>query len=197
MADLEIGLRWWLRYVAVPIIAGGGVIAIVVGLIRGGSPQQQIPIQITVATPTTAPQPDRQSSATPPTGSNEITAPSARGAALVEHSQNEPSSTDREADQRAPSTAAVNVSNFDGDWESLKYRYGFDLRGGRGRATLTNSSYFSPGDTILRIERVTSNRFFGEQMYTNGSWVKVTGRLRSLDRLEMSGGGLIWVMQRR
>ena len=35
MADLETGFRWWIRYVIVPVVAGGGVIAIVVAVLKG------------------------------------------------------------------------------------------------------------------------------------------------------------------
>jgi hypothetical protein len=31
--DTETGLKWWMRYVIVPIIGGGGIIAIIVALI--------------------------------------------------------------------------------------------------------------------------------------------------------------------
>jgi hypothetical protein len=33
MAETETGLKWWIRYVIVPVIGGGGAIAIVVALI--------------------------------------------------------------------------------------------------------------------------------------------------------------------
>jgi hypothetical protein len=89
------------------------------------------------------------------------------------------------------------VDDYDGEWESPTYRYGFDLRSGSGQATLSNSSSFAPGDAILRIERVTVNgRFLGEQMFKDGTWVKVTGRLLNSDQLEMNGGGLTWIMKR-
>jgi hypothetical protein len=34
MADNESGLKWWMRYVIVPIIGGGGVIAVVVAVME-------------------------------------------------------------------------------------------------------------------------------------------------------------------
>jgi hypothetical protein len=33
MAEIETGFRWWVRYVIVPIVGGGGVIAILVALL--------------------------------------------------------------------------------------------------------------------------------------------------------------------
>jgi hypothetical protein len=34
MADTETGLKWWVRYVIVPLIAGGGLVAIIVALLK-------------------------------------------------------------------------------------------------------------------------------------------------------------------
>src|SRR5205085_2080970 len=42
----ETGIKWWLRYVVVPLIGGGGVIAIIVALIP-----QQLKTNDTSATP--------------------------------------------------------------------------------------------------------------------------------------------------
>jgi hypothetical protein len=100
-------------------------------------------------------------------------------------------------DQTKPQKANVGIADFDGEWESPAFRYGFDLRSGRGRATLSNSPSFAPGDTILKIERVTNARFYGEQTFSNGSWVKVTGRLLIHEKIEMNGGGFTWVMERQ
>ena len=59
MAELESGLRWWIRYVIVPIVAGGGVIAIVVSVLR--SEQKQEPTKLsapsTAALPSVQPAP--------------------------------------------------------------------------------------------------------------------------------------------
>jgi hypothetical protein len=93
--------------------------------------------------------------------------------------------------------AEISVSDFDGEWWSPKHKYGFDLRSGLGKATISNSAKFAPGDRILRIERVANRRFYGEQVFTNGAWVKVSGQLLDQERLEMNGGGLIWVMEKR
>jgi hypothetical protein len=34
VADTETGLKWWVRYVIVPLIAGGGLVAIIVALLK-------------------------------------------------------------------------------------------------------------------------------------------------------------------
>jgi threonine dehydratase len=34
MPDNETGFKWWLRYVLVPIIGGGGIVAIIVAFVR-------------------------------------------------------------------------------------------------------------------------------------------------------------------
>lgn len=34
MADIEAGHKWWLRYVVVPLIGGGGIVAVVVALLN-------------------------------------------------------------------------------------------------------------------------------------------------------------------
>lgn len=36
MAELEEGYRWWLRYVIVPLVGGGGVIALIIAVIGNG-----------------------------------------------------------------------------------------------------------------------------------------------------------------
>ena len=41
MADLETGHRWWLRYVFVPLLAGGGLIAVLVTILGDGSKPPQ------------------------------------------------------------------------------------------------------------------------------------------------------------
>lgn len=38
MADNEIGFRWWLRFVVVPIVGGGGIVAIIVALLSRPDP---------------------------------------------------------------------------------------------------------------------------------------------------------------
>src|SRR6266849_10345534 len=39
--DTESGFKWWMRYVIVPIIGGGGIIAIVVAIVERPKPVPQ------------------------------------------------------------------------------------------------------------------------------------------------------------
>jgi len=34
MADLEQGMKWWVRYLLVPLIGGGGLVAVVIALLK-------------------------------------------------------------------------------------------------------------------------------------------------------------------
>jgi len=62
MADEEKGLKWWLRYVIVPLIGGGGIIAIVVSVLgrKAQIPTTPVPVyqqqseKLTTASPTSA-----------------------------------------------------------------------------------------------------------------------------------------------
>jgi hypothetical protein len=42
----ETGAKWWLRYVVVPIIGGGGIVAIIVALLSGRPKLDNFPLQI-------------------------------------------------------------------------------------------------------------------------------------------------------
>jgi hypothetical protein len=49
MADSEQGLKWWLRYIIVPLIGGGGIIGIVIAIIsRPQFPQNTVPPDATI-----------------------------------------------------------------------------------------------------------------------------------------------------
>jgi hypothetical protein len=61
----ESGSKWWIRYVAVPIVAGGGVIALLVGVLRGNEnwgDQSPKPIEIKLVPQVT---PAQQAQSTP------------------------------------------------------------------------------------------------------------------------------------
>lgn len=42
MTKLESGYKWWIRYVIVPLIGGGGIIAIIVALLTQQAPTTKI-----------------------------------------------------------------------------------------------------------------------------------------------------------
>lgn len=60
MGDEEKGAKWWIRYVVVPLIGGGGIIAVVVALIPQ-HPSSNSPIinVVTPGTATTSPESDK------------------------------------------------------------------------------------------------------------------------------------------
>jgi hypothetical protein len=67
MAETETGFRWWMRYVIVPMIGGGGVIAIIVAFI--GRPAPRAP-NLARDTPTTQADIGSQTKQESPTISN-------------------------------------------------------------------------------------------------------------------------------
>lgn len=89
------------------------------------------------------------------------------------------------------------LNSFDGIWFSDQYRYGFRIEGKLGIATVSNSPSFSPGDPILRFERVSDVAFRGDQIFANGKWYQISGQLIDQRTLRMEGGGLVWTMSRR
>lgn len=89
-----------------------------------------------------------------------------------------------------PPTQSVrlpSVEMFDGYWYSSVWKYGYRLRNGVGIATSTNSVHFSPGDEIIRLQHAGGNRFTGTQIYQNGKWYRITGRLDADGRLYIDG----------
>jgi len=74
-------------------------------------------------------------------------------------------------------------------------KYGFEIDGDIGKCIKSNSGKFAVGDIILSIEKVQGNVFFGKQIFTDGHWYDVSGRLEH-DALHMSGGGWKWQMKR-
>ena len=56
MSKAETGARWWIRYVVVPLIGGGGVVAIVVALVQKSDPVPH-PRQPTASQATPSPAP--------------------------------------------------------------------------------------------------------------------------------------------
>jgi hypothetical protein len=98
-----------------------------------------------------------------------------------------------------PALAQALVDNrvFDGHWYSPEWRYGYILRDGVGVATSTNSPNFRVGDVIIRIYAVGPWTFVGEQVYRNGRWYRIRGRLASDGRIYIDGEkNVSWFMVR-
>ena len=55
MPDEEIGWKWWIRYVVVPLIGGGGIIAIIVALLAGPTEPTYEPRGVDVEEPQPSP----------------------------------------------------------------------------------------------------------------------------------------------
>ena len=92
--------------------------------------------------------------------------------------------------------AAPSKSIFDGHWYSPEWRYSYRLRNGIGTATATNSKEFNVGDTIIKIDATGPTTFAGSQVYRDGKWYGITGRLAN-DRLHISGEkNVSWHMER-
>lgn len=98
----------------------------------------------------------------------------------------------RDKGDRAGATSA-----FAGDWYSNEYLYGFRINGSIGTATISNSPKYSPGDRMLRFELTSPRTFRGTQLFTDGLWYEVSGRLQDERTIQMEGGGFAWVMVRR
>jgi hypothetical protein len=92
---------------------------------------------------------------------------------------------------------AVDSRVFDGHWYSPEWRYGYVLRRGTGVATSTNSRNFRVGDTIIRIYAVGPWTFVGEQVYRDGRWYRIRGRLAPDGRIYIDGEkNVSWFMVR-
>lgn len=97
-----------------------------------------------------------------------------------------------------PSMAQPQITAFDGEWYSGQYRYAFSIAGRVGRATLSNApNVYLPGDVMLSINQISDGGFSGQQIFTNGAWRPVTGQIIDQNTLQMSSGGLTWMMTRR
>jgi hypothetical protein len=86
---------------------------------------------------------------------------------------------------------------FDGYWFSQEYMYAFKIYQGVGVATLSNSPNYKAGDVMLRINRIEGSTFKGTQIFTDGKWYAVEGKLSEVDTLRMVGDGFTWTMIRR
>ncbi len=88
---------------------------------------------------------------------------------------------------------------YDGEWTWIDCppndQYGFRISGNIGICIKSNSPKFAIGDIILNIERMSQNVFFGKQIFKDGNWVEVSGRLED-NMLHMQGGGWNWKLQK-
>jgi hypothetical protein len=93
--------------------------------------------------------------------------------------------------------AVVGNHVFDGHWYSPEWRYGYNLRGGIGTATSTNSPNFRVGDVIIRVHAVGPWTFVGEQVYRDGRWYRIRGELAPDGRIYINGEkNVSWFMVR-
>ncbi len=98
--------------------------------------------------------------------------------------------------QRATAPAALNA--IDGRWHSPQWKYGYELKGGVGTATATNSAKFKVGDEIIYLSSKGKNTFEGEQIYQNGKFNPITVTLLPDGRLQFKGDkNITWTMVRQ
>lgn len=94
-------------------------------------------------------------------------------------------------------TSPPPAATFDGEYYSSVHKYAFRITGHTGVATLSNSPKYNVGEVMLKIALVDGRTFQGSQIFTDGVWQSVTGRLQDDGSLLMKGGGFIWTMSRR
>jgi hypothetical protein len=98
---------------------------------------------------------------------------------------------------RVLGASAERAMTLSGEWISAEHAYGFRLSGSSGVATLSNSPRIRIGQEILTYTSTSETTFRGRQMFADGRWFDVTGRLLDERTLEMSGNGYVWTMSRR
>ncbi len=101
-----------------------------------------------------------------------------------------------DAMQRVAAPAALNA--IDGRWHSAQWKYGYELKGGVGTATATNSAKFKVGDEIIYLSPKGKNTFEGEQIYQNGKFNPITVTLLPDGKLQFKGDkNITWTMVRQ
>ena len=70
-------------------------------------------------------------------------------------------------------------SSFDGNYYSREFNYGFrlDTRSRTATATISNSPLYKVGQLMLRYHMIGSREFAGEQLFTDGNFHPIIGRL--------------------
>ena len=101
-----------------------------------------------------------------------------------------------ETDKKDPATVQAG-SRLDGNWLSQEHKFGFNINGKIGIATLSNSSKYRVGEIMLRIEQIEGSSFSGSQIFTDGNWNSVDGQLIEENVLRLKGGGYVWTMNRQ
>ncbi|WP_371195190.1 hypothetical protein [Glaciecola sp. SC05] len=94
-------------------------------------------------------------------------------------------------------TFAQKVNFLDGYWFSEEYQYGFKIEGAEGIAVVTNSPNYSPGQVMLRFTSNKDGDFVGQQIFTDGNWRNISGKIVNENTIELEGGGYVWKMVRR
>jgi len=98
--------------------------------------------------------------------------------------------------KKEPATAPLAALN--GNWYSIKWKYGYTLKDGLGTATATNSPRFKVGDEIIYLNAIGKNTFAGQQVYQDGKFYRITATLLPDGRLQFKGEkNISWIMDRK
>jgi len=93
--------------------------------------------------------------------------------------------------------ALAELREINGIWYSSQWKYGYELKDGRGIATSSNSPNFKPGDEIIRLTPSHPGAYYGEQIYKDGKFYKVQATLGQDGKLYFEGEKNVkWFMER-
>lgn len=93
--------------------------------------------------------------------------------------------------------AAEELKAINGIWYSSQWKYGYELKNGKGIATATNSPKFKAGDEIIRLEASHPGSYVGEQIYKDGKFYRVNATLGQDGKLYFEGEKNVkWFMER-
>lgn len=94
--------------------------------------------------------------------------------------------------------APAAVAQLNGRWYSAQWKYGYELKGGVGTATATNSAKFKVGDEIIYLKPVSSNSFEGVQVFQDGKFHPIKVSLLPDGKLQFKGEkNISWTMSRQ
>ena len=93
--------------------------------------------------------------------------------------------------------ASEELKAINGIWYSSQWKYGYEIKNGRGIATSSNSPNFKPGDEIIRLQPSHPGAYYGEQIYKDGKFYKVNATLGQDGKLYFEGDKNVkWFMER-
>lgn len=97
----------------------------------------------------------------------------------------------------AADPAMQELQAINGIWYSSQWKYGYELKNGRGIATSSNSPNFKPGDEIIRLTPSHPGSYYGEQVYKDGKFYRVQATLGQDGKLYFEGDkNAKWFMER-